>query len=226
MDHRRLGTCTLLAVDTPLWQELVGYTASAAIVASLTMKSILRLRLIGLVGSACFLVYGVLIDAVPIVITNVVIISIHVYYLRKLLGRNEVFEILRVMPGSLFLKRFLEFHADDIQRFQPGFRYAPDDSSMPVFILRDMVPAGLLIAVSRDDDSLEIQLDFATPQYRDFKVGRFIYSDQSEIFGDPICAWSEPWSELHTAYLTRMGFEITERAGHEVLQRSLGERVE
>jgi len=209
-------------MEAPPWQEIVGYVASAAIIASLSMKSILRLRVIGLVGSVGFLVYGVLIDALPIVATNVVIISIHVYFLRKLLGRNEVFEILRVKPGSLYLKRFLEFHADEIQRFQPGFEYSPRATILPIFILRDMVPAGLLIALPRGDNTVEIQLDYATPQYRDFKLGRFVYSEESEIFGHPICAWSEPWSELHTAYLSRMGFEPTEREGHPALERPLG----
>lgn len=209
-------------METPLWQELVGYLASVAVVASLAMKSILRLRFIGLVGSITFLFYGVFIDAPPIVVTNVVIISIHGYYLRKLLGRNEVFEILRVKPGSLYLERFLEFHSDEIQRFQPGFEYSPVADTMPVFILRDMVPAGLLIAVPRDDDSLEIQLDYATAQYRDFKLGRFVYSEESEIFGHPICAWSEPWSERHAEYLARMGFRPTERYGRQVLERALG----
>ncbi len=211
-----------MIVENPLWQELVGYFASAAIVAALMMKSILRLRLIGLVGSITFLAYGVLIGSIPIAITNVVVIAIHVYYLRKLLGRNEVFETLRVKPGSLYLKRFLEFHSREIQRFQPGFEFSPTADTMPVFILRDMVPAGLLVAVPREDGSVEIQLDYATGQYRDFKLGRFVYSEESEIFGDPISAWSEPWSDLHTEYLGRMGFRSTERAGRDVLERALG----
>ncbi|MCH7585571.1 MAG: YgjV family protein [Acidobacteria bacterium] len=209
-------------MDGPLWHEIVGYIASAIVVFSLSMKSVLRLRLIGLAGSIGFFAYGMLIGSVPIAITNVVIMAIHAYFLRKLLGRNEVFSILRVKPDSLYLKRFLEFHAEQIQRFQPGFEYAPTGDTMPVFVLRDMIPAGLLIAVHRDDDSLEIQLDYATPQYRDFKLGPFVYSDDSEIFGRPICAWSEPWSEEHTAYLGRMGFRPTERYGRRVLERALG----
>lgn len=209
-------------MDSPVWYEVVGYAASAIVVLSLTMKSILRLRLIGLAGSATFLVYGLLIGAIPIVITNAVIMAIHFYFLRKLLGRNEVFEILRVNPESLFLARFLEFHAAEIQVTQPGYEYRPTEGTTPVFILRDMVPAGLLVALPHGDNSLEIQLDYATPQYRDFKLGRFVYSDDSEIFGHPTCAWSEPWSKIHTEYLQRMGFEFTKRNGQQVLERRTG----
>jgi len=192
------------------------------IVISITMKSILRLRLIGLIGSITFLVYGVLIDALPLVLTNVVIIAVHAYFLGKLLGRNELFEILRVRPDSLYLLRFLEFHVDDIQRFQPGFEYTADPTCLAVFILRDMVPAGLLIAIPRDDDWLEIRLDYATPQYADFKLGRFIYSDRSGIFGQPVTARSDLWSEAHTDYLQRMGFHPVERDGRSVMERPLG----
>lgn len=209
-------------MNDPVWHEIVGYVASVIIVTSLTMRSVLRLRLIGLAGSVTFFAYGILIGSIPIAITNVVIIAIHAYFLRKLLGRNELFSVLRVKPGSLYLERFLEFHAAQIQEFQPGFEYSAGAETLPVFILRDMVPAGLLIAEPREDGSLEIRLDYATPQYRDFKLGRFVYSDDSRIFGQPTCAWSDPWSERHTSYLEKMGFEATERYGRGVLERQMG----
>lgn len=208
-------------MDSGVWKEIIGYLASAAVVFSLTMKSILRLRLIGLVGSVSFLAYGILIGSVPIAITNVVIIAIHLYFLRKLFGRNELFEILRVRPDSLYLLRFLEFHADEIARSQPGFVYSRNPTCLPVFILRDMVPAGLLIALPHDD-SVEIRLDYATPQYRDFKLGSFIYSGKSAVFGDANRVWSEPWGPVQTSYLKRMGFSTAERGGRRVLERLLG----
>jgi hypothetical protein len=207
-----------------VWTEVVGYVASLAVVVSLSMRSILRLRLVGLAGSLLFLGYSIVIGAIPIAITNVVIIAIHAYYLRKLLaGRNEIFEILPVRPSSLYLQRFLEFHDRDIQQFQPGFEYRADPECLPMFILRDMVPAGLLIALPHHDHTVEIRLDFATPQYRDFKLGRFVYSNDSGLFGDPVCAWSDLWSEAHRVYLERMGFRERQRDGRTVLQRPLGD---
>ena len=56
---------------------LIGYLGSAFVVASLAMRSILKLRLIGLAGAVTFVVYGYLIGAWPIVWTNVVIVLIH-----------------------------------------------------------------------------------------------------------------------------------------------------
>lgn len=209
-------------MDASIWHEVVGYVASAIVVLSLTMKSILRLRLIGLAGSLAFFAYGVLIGSIPIAITNVVIMGIHLFFLRKLLGSKEIFSTLRVNPDSRYLQRFLEFHADQIERFQPGFEYSPIPEALPVFILRDMIPAGLLIALPHADGSLEVQLDYATPQYRDFKLGRFVYSDESAVFGHRTGAWSDLWSEAHTRYLERMGFQPRDRDGRTVMQRPLG----
>ncbi len=209
-------------MEPAVWHEVIGYSASLIVVVSLSMRSILRLRVLGLAGALLFLVYGALIGSIPIVLTNAVIISIHLYFLRLLLGRTEVFEILRVRPESLYLLRFLEFHDAEIQRFQPGFSYEPEEKTTPVFVLRDMVPAGLLVMTPRGDDSIEIHLDYATPQYRDFELGGFLFSEGAGLFEAPATAWSEPWSERHTAYLERMGFGRSERDGRPVLERLVG----
>jgi hypothetical protein len=200
--------------------EIVGYTASALVVLSITMRSILRLRIIGLAGSTTFLVYGILIDAIPIVITNAVIMAIHLWFLRKLLGKTEIFSVLRVRPESAYLGAFLDFHGDEIQRFQPGFAFEADGDTLIWFILRDMLPAGLFIAHPHPDGSLEIRLDYAIPQYRDLKLGRWVYSSDAGMFESrPTALWMRPWSETHDAYLERMGFEPVVRDGTDVYER-------
>ena len=204
--------------------EIVGYAASGLVVLSLSMKSILRLRLIGLAGSITFLIYGILIDAIPLVVTNIVIIGVHLFFIRILLAKHETFSVLRVRPESRYLERFLEFHWSEIQRFQPGFEFRPTDDTMTVFILRDLLPAGLFVGVPRSDGSIEVELDYVIPQYRDLRLGRFLYSEDSGVFPDglPTCVWSKSWSERHDSYLTRMGFAPTRRDGHDVLELPMG----
>ena len=200
--------------------EVVGYVASALVVLSITMRSILRLRLIGFVGSTTFLVYGILIDAIPIVITNAVIMGIHLWFLRKLIRKTEIFSLLRVRPESAYLGAFLGFHAAEIQRSQPGYRFEADTDTRIWFILRDLLPAGLFIAQPHPDGSFEIRLDYAIPQYRDLKLGRWVYSGASGMFDEdlPDAVWMSHWSDVHDAYLTRMGFERTDRSGTEVFE--------
>ncbi|MEQ8842378.1 MAG: hypothetical protein RIB98_15440 [Acidimicrobiales bacterium] len=197
-------------MDNNLWVEAIGYTGSALIVLSITQKSILRLRLLGLAGGLVFLGYSLIIGAYPIAAVNLIASSIHIWYLRKLVRRkDEVFRVLHVDPDSTYLLDFLEFYRQEIQgRFQPEFVYSPSDDLVTAFILRDMVPAGLLIGRPDGDHSFEIQLDFVIPDYRDFKIGSYVYGTESKLFHDLELrsVWARSTDAEHGAYLRRMGF--------------------
>ncbi len=197
-------------MDSDTAVEALGYAASALIIFSITQTSILKLRLLGLAGSLAFLVYSIAIGAYPIAVVNAVAAAIHIWYLRKLTVRkDEVFRILHVLPGSRYLLDFLDFYGDEIEgRFQPDFAYIPSSDQVTAFILRDMVPAGLLIGKPMDDGTFRISLDFVIPQYRDFKIGAFVYSPESGLFtgSSPTCVWTEASTSDHARYLDRMGF--------------------
>lgn len=188
--------------------ESVGYVASVLVAVSLMMSSILRLRLINLVGSAAFTVYGVLIHAYPVAAVNGLIVLINLYYLRQMLGSREYFKLLRVQSRSEYLRYFLDFHRADIQRFLPGFTHTPAAGQLTFFVLRDMVPAGLFIGELREDGALRVVLDFVIPQFRDFRTGRYLFTDQAAFFRELGVheILSHPGSSEHSRYLRRMGF--------------------
>jgi len=191
--------------------EIVGYLASALILFSIIQKSILRLRVLGLIGAFTFLVYSIAIGAYPIAVLNVIAAAIHLWYLRKLTRhQDEVFRILHVRPESRFLADFLDFYGDEVKvGLQPDFTHQPSKDNICAFILRDMVPAGLLIGRANDNDMLEVELDFAIPQYRDFKIGRFLYSVNSDLLTSYALegVQAKAASSDHAGYLNRMGFE-------------------
>lgn len=200
-------------MDANIAIEVLGYIASALIVLSITQKSILKLRLFGFMGGVTFLIYALVIGAYPIAVVNVIGASIHAWYLRKLIRRKEeVFRLLHVAPDSEYVRRFLEFYADDIQgRFQPEFVHDPEADTITTFTLRDMVPAGLFIGERRADGSVEVMLDFAIPQYRDFAIGSFLYSDGAGLLADEPATslWSTASNPDQARYLRRMGFAET-----------------
>lgn len=196
--------------------EAVGYLGSALIVLSLLQKSILRLRVVGLAGSISFIVYGVLINAIPIAAVNVLTAGIHVWFLRKLAVRkSEVFEILHVDPTSTYLDAFLRHHGRDIAKFQPEFRLDAEPYDLTAFVLRDLVPAGLLVGRTRSDGSLDLALDYAIPEYRDFRMGAWVFSAESGLLehGDQPIVRAMATTEAHARYLRRMGFDESEKAG-------------
>ena len=206
--------------------EVIGYAGSALVILSLLQKSILRLRAIGFIASSTFLVYSIAISAYPIAVVNVVAAAIHLYYLRKLVRRkSEVFTILRMRPESRYLQHFLDFYRDDIAaRYQPGFTYEPRPNTLAIFLLRDMVPAGLVVANVYGDSSFEVLLDYVIPQYRDFKLANWLYSEESGIFTEANCrcAWTRVATPEQETYFTKVGFkpdrtpEVPERFSIEV----------
>lgn len=190
--------------------ELIGYVGSAFVVVSLTRTSILKLRLFGLAGAAFFVVYSVIIEAYPIAVVNIVIVGIHLYFLRGLLSRkSELFTTLEVRGDSRYLDYFLRFHEDDIRNYREDFRFEPREDQIRVFVLRDLVPAGLLIGRPCADHAFEVELDYVIPRYRDLRIAEFLFSPSSGVFTDPLCkrAWSRPGTSSNVEYLEKMGFE-------------------
>ena len=54
--------------------EYLGYLASILIAVSMFMKDIKKLRFINLIGSTMFAVYGIIIKAYPVALTNIIIV--------------------------------------------------------------------------------------------------------------------------------------------------------
>lgn len=69
--------------------EYIGYAASACIVISLVMTSIIKLRIINSIGCFLFVIYGSYTGAYPVVISNAIIILINIYYLYKLTSKSK-----------------------------------------------------------------------------------------------------------------------------------------
>lgn len=188
--------------------EGLGYLASVLVALSLMMKSILRLRVINLIGAVCFTVYGVLIAAYPVATVNFIIALINIYFLFQMTRSREQFALAEVRPVSDYLRQFLKFYALEIARFQPGFAHDPTRPQNVYFILRDMVPAGLVIAEPGEAGSAWITLDFVTPPYRDLRVADFLFRQNAQVFlSRGIAAlYSAPGNAPHEKYLRRLGF--------------------
>jgi hypothetical protein len=69
--------------------EILGYAASIMVAISLTMKDIVKLRVLNFVGCALFSAYGLMIDAWPVVATNSFIACVNVYFLLKMQSEKK-----------------------------------------------------------------------------------------------------------------------------------------
>jgi|AntRauTorcE11897_2_1112592.scaffolds.fasta_scaffold03273_5 hypothetical protein len=211
-----------MELETTFIYELIGYAASLLVAVSLMMSNIIQLRIVNMIGAAIFSLYGILIGSIPVAAMNGFIVLVNIYYLTQIYSAVEYFQILRISAESEYLKTFLNFYQDQINVFQPEFYSKFREDDLNIFVLRDMIPAGLLVGNLTDHGDLVVELDFVVPQFRDFKVGKFLFEDNKAFFSDKgierIIAL--PGNQKHNDYLEEMGFEL-ENTGKQHYQLSL-----
>lgn len=158
-------------------------------------------------GALFFTVYGVLLGAYPVAFLNGLIVCIDLYYLLQMWRQKDFFTFLEVSPKSEYLRAFVEFYKDDIAEIIPSYLHQPEENLLCFFILRNMMPAGLFIAKVEGEEA-HIQLDYVIPNYRDFKVARFLFEENAAFFIQRGIRRfvSEGGSPIHQTYLEKMEF--------------------
>jgi len=195
--------------------ELIGYLASALVVASLAMTSVVRLRVVSLVGSLVFVTYGILLPSMPIILTNAAVTLLNIWFLRKEFSPNRDLGAVPIASDAPFLLDFLRSHDADIRSFQPGFQ-PPEPGDFSLLLTRDGLPAGALVGTP-EDGVLRLQLDYVMHAYRDSRIGNWLYGGGTKVFTDAGFASlvSVPASDAQRTYLLGVGFTATD--GHLVL---------
>ena len=197
--------------------ELLGYLASALIVLSLLMASLFKLRVVNLIGAIVFTAYGLLIDSLPVVLTNASIVVIDVFYLTRMFrarADEAYFEVIEVPGDSPLLRRFVAFHAEDARRFQPDFDGLRDDH-LAWLVLKDAVPVGVVLA-RPDGEVARLDLDYVTPAHRDQRAGTRFFATAGLFAPHGITrVVSDAGANGHHRYLDAMGFTRREDGTYE-----------
>lgn len=191
------------------WLEGLGYLASIIIMTSMLMSSIVKLRWINLLGSFLFTLYGFLIGALPVGFLNGFIVIINLVHLFRMYKRKEYFKLLEIKPNDRYFMNFLVYYKEEIEKLFPSFDPERSEAHISIFILRNMAIAGVFLARETEKpETLEVILDFVIPEYRDFKLGRFLFYDNKSYFTSRgyrvILATSR--TEEHARYLRKMKF--------------------
>ena len=186
--------------------ELVGYLASALVVASLAMTSVVRLRIVSLLGSVVFVTYGVLLPSMPIIITNAAVALLNIWFLRKEFAGSRDLGAVPIAADAPFLQDFLRSHATDLTRTHPGFT-GLQEGDFVLLLTRDGLPAGALIGIPEGKD-LRLRIDYVMPEYRDSRLGNWLYSKGAKSFRDAGFARviAQPTADSVRHYLLGVGF--------------------
>ena len=98
--------------------EIIGYLGTACTIASYSMRTIIPLRILGILSSVFFLAYGLLIESWPILVTEAILLPLN------LLRLKQVLELTKRVEEAASTR---ELSADWLKPFGRRRVYAPGD---------------------------------------------------------------------------------------------------
>ena len=197
--------------------ELVGYLGSFLVLVSMLMTSVVRLRVINLIGSFIFATYAILIKSYPTAFLNACLVGINLYHLLKLKkADSRDYTIQQIRAGEGGTDWFIHRYHEDIGHFYPDIDQERAERADGFAIFYEDQAAGILLG-EKQENSFEILLDYTTPVYRDCSVGNHLYGELPD-FGITRLSCTSVNPE-HVQYMEKMGFvQQTDRTYTKVLR--------
>lgn len=191
-------------MNNALALELFGYLGSVLILVSMLMTSVVRLRVINLIGSAIFATYAILIRSYPTALLNGALVLINLYHLLKLRrATGNSYELQPLGAGEGFADWFTRRYQDDIRRYFPSLDLEQAKAAEGFAVFYGEQAAGILLG-KREGESLDVLLDYTTPAYRDCSVGSYLYGALPAHGVSSLRCTAE--SPEHIQYVEKMGF--------------------
>lgn len=201
-----------------------GYLATALLAIGLLVNNDIKFRWLNFSGNIAFIIYGVVLNAMPVILTNALLLCINVYFLFRIYNRKELFEILEFGTGGIMVERFLDFYKKDIAIYFPNFKKEMLDGNLNFVVLRDLVIANTFSTKLNDNGTAEVKLNYTLAKYRDYKVGRFIFEKEKQFLlskGVEKIYYDVVANKQHEKFLVKMGFQKEMINGKECLTKTL-----
>ena len=186
-----------------------GYLASVLLAIGLIVNNDLKFRWLNAGGCLAFIIYGAVLNAIPVILTNGILLVINIFYLYKIYRRKEFFELLEFSSGGIMVDRFLSFYQADIAAFFPDFKRDQLEGNLNFVVLRDLVIANIFSASVSESGNAEVMINYTVARYRDYKVGRFIFEKEKQYLlakGVKKILYSKVTNRNHEKFLHVMGF--------------------
>lgn len=184
-----------------MYVEIIGYIGSLLVVVSMLMTSVIRLRVINMIGSAIFTGYALAIHSYPTAALNFSLVCINGYNLAALFKGKKDYAVVPIADGA-FLSYLWDVYADDIAVFFPQAR-RDADYARAYAVWCGATVAGIFLGTA-DGDAITVAVDYTTPAYRDCSVGKCLYASLARQHVRELRL--ESASERHRPYLKKMGF--------------------
>lgn len=191
-------------MNNQLYIELFGYLGSILVVVSMLMSSVIKLRVINIIGSVISGTYALIIGSFPLALMNICLIIINVYNIIKLKKASRKYEIVKGDIQDYFFKYFVNHHDEDIKNYFNNFESEKVSGDTVYYVFCNEAPVGLMVG-DKKDDKIEVAIDYTVPAYRDCSVAKFLYIAMKKD-GINQLEIKEP-TEKHVAFLNKMSYE-------------------
>lgn len=188
----------------------IGYIASICLAISILAKNNIKSRWYNLAGTIFFIVYGLMVKAIPVLVANGGLFFINIYQLYKLYSYKEQFKLIEITGDNAIANNFLKYYEADIALFFPNFSRTNTKNQLSFVVLRNMELANIFIATVNDKGQAFVELNYTIPKFRDYKVGRFIFNTKNTVLTQKSIheiVYKPPIENSHQQFLLKMGFE-------------------
>ncbi len=179
-----------------------------------------RKRVIAFTSITIFLTYSILKEIYPF---TILLLGILIYSIRwsiRLKKTSKSIELLQVDNQDIYIVDFLKKYKREIYNYFPF--YTPAKSQHYFLIIRNMDIAGLLIG-NITDSILTIELYFIKKKYRDEKIGKYLYIQNTGYFKrigiKNIIAKS--FHKGYSKFLLKMGFRETTKDDRKIFIKNI-----
>lgn len=181
--------------------EGLGYLATFFLAISLMITNDLKFRWVNAMGCLSFILYGVFLNAIPLIISNALLLSINLYYLVKIYRTQEDFDLMEFKGDEKLILKFLSFYKKDISKYFPDYAHYPENDTVNFVILRDLVIANVFVGKRLDNGTVIVLLNYTLEKYRDFEIGKFLFK-KKKLF-------------LESKGIKRMEYPVVSNKGHQ-----------
>ena len=195
------------------WLEFVGYLGSALVIVSMLMTSIVKLRIVNTVGSVIFCAYAFCIRSYPTAAMQICLIIINVVNLFRLKNPRKNYSAVSLSKDDKYLSYFISEYASDIKKFFPEFSVPSGDDSV-LMLTCSALPVGIVVFTENENApegegrTLELKIDYTTPQYRDCSAGKFLLEYLKKEGVSHLKTKTD--NSEHKKYLKKLGYTQSE----------------
>ena len=190
-----------------VYVEIFGYIGTALVILSMTMTSMVRLRVINICGGIISLFYSLYYGAWAMVVMNACLISINIVQIILALRHKATYSYHGVSSEEAAVSVFLSENRKEIDKYAPSLSSLVYSGAQVNMIYSSGEAVGIVVS-EREKDNITLLADYVVQKNRNAATGNFLLSALKEQ--GALCLKASAGSKAHEKYLLKLGFQTKE----------------